>query len=330
MSRRVRGALILLVPLACCLLLGPLLLPVAQPRDTLPVEDLAEPDSLFLDVDGLQVHYKVEGQGEPTVVLLHGFAASVFSWRKVMEPLGEVGTVIAFDRPAFGLTERPMPGEWEDENPYSPEAQADLTVRLMDELGVEKAVLVGHSAGGTIALLTALRHPERVEALVLEGAAIYDYTPTPEWMQPFLRTSPAREIGPLLVRALTLWGEAIIREAWSDPDKITLELISDYKKPLQAANWDRALWELVLARHPLRLEERLHEVTVPVLVITGEDDRIVPTRSSERLASELPQAELVVLGGCGHVPHEECAASFLEAVTEFLAHSADGDMGAPR
>jgi pimeloyl-ACP methyl ester carboxylesterase len=319
MTRLPRLALILLVLLACCLLVGLLLLPLAQPRDAVPVEELAEPDSLFLDVDGLQVHYKVVGQGEPTIVLLHGFAASVFSWRKVMEQLGEVGTVIAFDRPAFGLTERPMPGEWENENPYSPEAQVDLTVRLMDELGVEKAVLVGHSAGGTIALLTVLRHPERVEALVLEDAAVYEYSSTPDWVQPLLRTPRMARLGPFLVRTITLWGEAVIRTAWDDPDKITLELVSGYKKPLQVENWDRALWELVLASHPLGLEDRLHGVSVPVLVIAGENDRFVPARSSERLAGEVPGAELAVLSGCGHVPHEQCPGSFLGAVTPFLA-----------
>ena len=312
--------LVLILLLLLCCLAGCLLLVWAcQSPQTLPVEQLAEADSLFVDVDGLSVHYKVAGQGEPTVVLLHGFAASVFSWRKVMGPLGEAGTVIAFDRPGFGLTARPMPGEWAGESPYSPEAQADLTVALLDELGIDRAVLVGHSAGGTIALLTALRHPERVEALVLEDAAVYENTGTPEWMGPLLRTRPMGCIGPLLVRSLTLWGEAAIRTAWSDPDKITVELISGYKKPLQVENWDRALWEVVLASHPLGLEERLDEVSVPALVITGERDRIVPTRNSERLSAELPAAELVVIPGCGHVPHEECPAEFLLAATEFFS-----------
>jgi pimeloyl-ACP methyl ester carboxylesterase/predicted small lipoprotein YifL len=321
MTRSLRLALVLLVLLACCLLVGPLLLPVAEVRSTVPLEQLAEPDSLFLDVDGLQVHYKVVGRGEPTIILLHGFAASVFSWREVMDPLGEVGTVIAFDRPAFGLTERPMPSDWEDENPYSPEAQANLTVRLMDELGVQKAVLVGHSAGGTIALLTALRYPERVEALVLEDAAVYEIGGAPDWLRPLLRTPQMARVGPFLVRTITLWGEAAIRTAWDDPDKITVELVSSYKKPLQAENWDRALWELVLVSHPLGLEERLDEVSVPVLVITGENDRFVPARHSERLAAELAEAELVKIADCGHVPHEERPGLFLQAMTEFLIRS---------
>jgi pimeloyl-ACP methyl ester carboxylesterase len=317
--KRLRRVVLILLVLLCCLVVCLPLSWVGQSPDTLPTGQLADPDSLFVDVGGLQVHYKIVGQDGRTLVLLHGFAASVFSWRKVMEPLSEAGMVVAFDRPGFGLTERPMPGEWDGESPYSPEAQADLTVALLDELGIDRAVLVGHSAGGTIALLTALRYPERVEALVLEDAAVYENAGTPEWIGPLLRTPPMGRLGPLLVRSLTLWGEAAIRTAWSDPDKITVELISGYKKPLQAENWDRALWELVLASHPLGLEERLDEVSVPALVITGELDRIVPTRNSERLAAELPAAELVVIPDCGHVPHEECPGEFVEAVREFVA-----------
>ena len=318
MIRLRRLALILLL-LLCCLVVCLPLAWVGQSPDTLPTEQLAEPDSQFIDVGSLQVHYKVVGQDGRALVLLHGFAASLFSWRKVMEPLSEAGMVVAFDRPGFGLTERPMPGEWDGESPYSPEAQADLTVALLDELGIDRAVLVGHSAGGTIALLTALRYPHRVEALVLEDAAVYENTGTPEWMGPFLRTPPMGRLGPLLIRSLTLWGKAAIRTAWSDPDKITVELISGYKKPLQVESWDRALWEVVLASHSLGLEERLDEVSVPALVITGERDRLVPTQNSERLATELPAAELVLIPDCGHVPHEKCPGEFLEAVREFVA-----------
>jgi pimeloyl-ACP methyl ester carboxylesterase len=322
MSKKKRVALIpsvLFLLVACCLLVYPLVMPIAEVRGSVPEEQLADADSLFVDADGLSVHYKVVGQNEPTIVLLHGFAASVFSWRKVMDPLGEMGTVIAFDRPAFGLTERPMPGEWADENPYTPEAQANLTVRLMDELGVERAVLVGHSAGGSIALLTTLCYPERVEALVLEDASVYEVNGAPEWLHPLLHIPQMDRLGPVMVRSLVLWGEAAIRTACHDPDKITVELVSGYKKPLQAENWDRALWELVLASHPLGLGDRLEEVTVPVLVVTGEHDRIVLARNSERLAKELPRADLAVIPNCGHVPHEECPGLFLEAVSDFLA-----------
>ena len=99
--------------------------------------------------------------------------------------------MVAFDRPAFGLTERPMPGDFPNGvNPYTADAQADLTVGLMDELGIEQAVLVGNSAGGTIAAHTALRYPERVKALVLVDAAIYGGGGSPSWARPLL-TTPA-------------------------------------------------------------------------------------------------------------------------------------------
>jgi alpha-beta hydrolase superfamily lysophospholipase len=102
------------------LLILPFLFPVPPLEDTVPVEELDDPDSQFMQVDGLRVHYKTYGQGEPVFILLHGFGASLFSWREVIGPLSQYGTVIAYDRPAFGLTERPL--EWEGENPYSTQA----------------------------------------------------------------------------------------------------------------------------------------------------------------------------------------------------------------
>ena len=133
-----------LAPLALLLLvlvLGPFLIPVPPLKDTLPPEQLADPDSRLVEVSGLEVHYKTTGEGQPVLILLHGFGASVFSWREVMAPLAEFGAVTAFDRPAFGLTERPLPGDWQGENPYSMEAAVRLTVGLLDELGAEQAIL---------------------------------------------------------------------------------------------------------------------------------------------------------------------------------------------
>jgi pimeloyl-ACP methyl ester carboxylesterase len=318
MKRLARIVLILAAVVLLVLLVGPFLIPVPPLAGAVPPAQLADPDSRFADVNGLQVHYKIAGQGEPVLVLLHGFAASVFSWREVMTPLAEIGAVIAFDRPAFGLTERPMPGEWQGENPYSPEAQAELTIALMDELGVGKAVLVGNSAGGTMAVLTALRHPERVEALVLVDPAIYYGGGSPGWLRPILRTPQMRRLGPLFARQIQKWGEDFARSAWHDPAKLTPEMWAGHTKPLRAENWDRALWEFTLASHPLGLEERLGELQVPTLVITGDDDRIVPTEQSVRLAGELPNADLVVIPSCGHVPQEECPEAFLEATKSFL------------
>lgn len=320
MKSWLRGLLIVLGVLLVILLVGPFLVPVPPLEGTVPPEQLADPDSRFIEVNGITVHYKMAGSGRPALVLLHGFAASTFSWREVIGPLSEVGTVVAFDRPGFGLTERPMPGEWEGRSPYAPEAQADLTVGLMDALGIEQAVLVGNSAGGTTALLTALTDPERVEALVLVDPAIYVGGGTPGWLRPLVNTPQMRHLGPLLARQIRDWGVDFGRSAWHDPSKLTPEIWEGYAQLLRVENWDRALWEVTRASRPLGLEKRLGEVRVPVLVITGDDDRIVPTEQSVRLAGEIPGAQLAVIPECGHVPQEECPGPFLEAVETFLQH----------
>jgi pimeloyl-ACP methyl ester carboxylesterase len=321
MKRLSRYVLIALGLLLILLLVGPFLVPVSPLEDTLPPEQLADSDSQFVDLDGLRVHYKSVGQGDPALVLLHGFAASTFSWREVMEPLASdsEGLVVAFDRPAFGLTERPMPGDWEGRSPYSPEAQVELTVALLDALGIERAVLVGNSAGGTVATLTALAHPERVEALVLVDAAVYAGGGSPDFIRPLFKTPQMRRIGPLIARRIGSWGMDFARSAWHDPSKITPDIWEGYLKPLQVENWDRALWELTRASRSSDLPEKLAEIQVPCLVITGDDDRIVPPEQSVRLADELPNAELVVIPDCGHVPHEECPELFLQATLNFLA-----------
>jgi pimeloyl-ACP methyl ester carboxylesterase len=298
------------------LLVGPFLIPVPPLAGTVPAGQLAGPDSRFIEVNGLRVHYQEYGSGDRAFVLLHGFLASTFSWREVTAPLAEKGRVLVFDRPGFGLTERPV--EWEGLNPYSPEAQANLVVGLMDALQIERAILVGNSAGGAIAAYTALLYPDRVEGLILVDAAIYTSGGSPGWLQPLLRTPQARRLGPLLVRNIREWGKDFGRLAWYDPSKMTDAVWEGYMLPLQVQNWDRALWEFTLASRPLNIPDRLSEIQIPALVLTGEEDRIVPAEESRRLASELPEAELVVIPNCGHVPHEECPAAFLGAVEGYL------------
>jgi pimeloyl-ACP methyl ester carboxylesterase len=298
------------------LLVGPFLVPVPPLEDTVPLESLVDADSRFIEVNGINVHYKRYGQGEPVFLLLHGFGASLFSWREVTVPLAEFGMVIAYDRPAFGLTERLL--TWEGKNPYSQEAQIELVVGLMDALGVERAILVGNSAGGTIAMLTALKYPQRVQSLILVDPAVYAGGGAPAWIRPLLRTPQMRHLGPLVARQIQTRGPGLIELAWHDPSKVTPEILEGYQKPLRVADWDKALWELTLASRESGLAERLNEITMPTLVITGDDDRIVPTEQSVRLADELPNAQLVIIPQCGHLPHEERPAEFMQAVTEFF------------
>jgi pimeloyl-ACP methyl ester carboxylesterase len=284
-------------------------------KDTLPPQLLADPDSDFATVNGIQIHYKLAGQGKPELILLHGFASSLYSWREVMPVLTKDYRVMAYDRPGFGLTVRPM--TWQSENPYSAEYQVELIIGLMDQLGIQKAVLVGNSAGGAIAMSTAIRYPERVQALVLISPMVYQRG-SPSWIR-LLSNGPLMDrLGPLLARRIQAWGRKFGEMAWHDPSKLSDAIWADYTRPLQVENWDRGLWYFTVADQNLNLPGQLVRLRLPVLVIAGDDDRIVPTEQSIRLADELPQAELVVVSACGHVPQEEQPQAFLQAVQAFL------------
>jgi pimeloyl-ACP methyl ester carboxylesterase len=283
---------------------------------TQPPRALADPDSQFIEINDLDVHVKTRGQGEPVFVLLHGFASSLYTWEAVMEPLSQYGMLIAFDRPAFGLTERPL--TWEGQNPYSPEAQLELVKGLLDHFGVEQAILVGHSAGGTVAMQMALAYPRRVRALVLVDPAVYNGGGPPEWIRPLLASSLMRRLGLLVTRQIQKRGPKLLQLAWHDPTRLQPEMIELYKKPLQVENWDRALWEFTLASRDPGLAEHLDKLSLPVLVISGDNDRIVPTADSIRLSKELPDARLAVIADAGHVPQEERPADFMQAVENFL------------
>jgi pimeloyl-ACP methyl ester carboxylesterase len=233
-----------------------------------------------------------------------------------MEPLSKLGTVIAFDRTGFGLSERPL--SWQGQNPYSSEAQVGLVTGLLDHYGVQKAILIGNSAGGTIAMQVALEHPERVSALILADPAVYNGGGAPQWIRPVLASPQMRHLGPLITRQILKRGRDMIKLAWYNPAKLSPEVQDLYLKPFQVENWDKALWEFTLANQPTGLSDRLDELTLPVLVITGDHDRIVPTKDSIKLAGELPNAILEVISNAGHVPHEEQPQMFMEVVTSYL------------
>ncbi|HEY9076695.1 MAG TPA: alpha/beta hydrolase [Anaerolineaceae bacterium] len=319
-----RKLLIIIGIVLVLVLVIPLLVPIVPMKGLKAVEDLADPDSKFIDVNGVKLHYKILGSGEPAILLLHGFGASVFSWREVINPLAQTGTVIAYDRPAFGLTRRPLPGEWlgkyPGDSPYSLPMQVKLLTGLMDALKIERAVLVGNSAGGTVALAVALDAPERVKALILVDAAVGTGRQSLSPAVRFLLNFPQVDrFGPLTVRQIAgKQGDELIRLAWFDPSRIGPEVYAGYRKPLLAENWDRGLWEFTKAAVHANIENRLNSIHIPTLVVSGDTDRIIPVEQSKFLAESIAEARLEIFPQCGHVPHEECPDQFLAAVLPFI------------
>lgn len=308
------------------ILVGPFLIPVPPAAGTLPIEALADPDSQFIEVNDIQVHYKQTGSGEPVFILLHGFGASTYSWREVMEPLAQYGTVIAYDRPGFGLTERPL--EWQGDNPYTLESNIELLRSFMEAKDIEQAIIAGSSAGGTVATAFTIAYPERVQALIEVDAAVYQTVSRSRILYWLLRTPQVNRLAPLFLRFFlnNASADRFLSSAWYDPRVIeeNPEILAGYTKPFMAENWDQALWEHTLAAEPPNFIDQLGEIQVPTLVVGGEFSEIVPIELSRRLAQELPNARLIVIPNCGHLPHEECPAAFLTAAVDFL-QTLDGD-----
>lgn len=321
MPFRLKVSLAILLGILTLLFVGPLIVPIRPLPDTVPARDLADPDSQFIELDGIDFHYKRAGTDlaqPPAFVLLHGFGSGSYTWHSVIDELGLLGPAYAFDRPAFGLSERPLPGDWDGENPYSFEAQTEQTLRFMDVLGLEQAILVAHSAGASIALDLALQQPERISGLVLVGAAIYG-SGSSAAARLFMRTPQLKRVGPLIMRQFAAQpGRDFLDSAWSDPDKIDDEVLEAYTKPLSVNDWDKALWEFTKANRPPELGEQLGSVSVPVLVITGANDAIVDPELSEQLANKLPNATFASFDSCGHLPQEECPEPFAAVVTDWV------------
>lgn len=307
---------------AAALLMGPLLVPVRRPDGLVDAEELADPDSCFVDVEGVRLHVKEAGDPDSpcAMVFLHGFASSLYAWRHAMRAFASRCRVIAFDRPGFGLSSRPLGGDWEGESPYSMESSAKQTVALMDALGVGEAVLVGHSQGAAISLLVADRSPERVSALVLVSSptASKRFRPRPylSWLR---RLPQVRHLAPLVPRPFfgrhARW---FMGMAYQDPARLSDETVELELKAARVRDWDLAYVELTAAQTGFHSPEAMARVHVPTLLVAGRDDHTVPYADQVAAARAIPGAHLVALSDTGHVVQEERPEALAEVIGEFL------------
>ncbi len=229
---------------------------------------------------------------------------------------GEYGRVVAYDQIPYGLSEKLVEGDWSGDNPYSSTAAVEQLFSFLDTLGIDQVVLVGSSYGGTLAVQATMAKPERVEALVFVDAAVYVQEDMPAWL---LNSPQMKRMGPLFARQLGQ-NEAFIKMTYLDPEKISDQRMDLTLIQTQVSDWDYAYWEYLRvwgADAPDHLA-MLPELEQPALVISGDNDNVVPLSDSQQLDDELPNSELVVLSNCGHVPQEECPAAFEDAVSTWL------------
>lgn len=267
------------------------------------------------------LHVDSTGSGEPEVILVHGFGAYGHFWRKWVPMLTEQHRTHSVDLMGFGRAATPSGGD------YSPDAQAHHLAQFMRRVLVRTElppVLIGHSLGAGIALLASLVLKDQklevpLSGLVLISGAVYAQR-LPRYIS-LVRNPFAGGVFLLAAPPRSLLRKGI-RSLVSDPDVVDDELVNGYRDPLGSFRRRRAVLRAARQLDPARagtLESRLREVSIPTLVIWGEEDPVIPVEHGHRLVRDLPRARLHTLPGVGHLPPEEAPLRSVEPVLELLS-----------
>ena len=303
------------------ILVVPFLIPV-QTSGTATYKEVAGEGATFASAQGIEIYYEKtdfacqEGKdcsNPPVIFLMHGFGANTFSFREVTEPLSQLGDVIAYDRPGFGLSERPT--SWEGENPYGSIGQDLILDQLITEFASGRdVILVGHSAGGTLAAQYVVDNKDAIQGLILISPAILSTGGSPSWLNWVFSIPQLDHLGPLLVSSIASSGMDLLNESWYNKDLITEEVKAGYREPLSVIGWEEGFWEFNRAPRAFDVKDRLDEITVPTLLITGDTDTVVATADTEALANMIKDSVLFVIPQSGHLAQEETPADTMKAI----------------
>jgi len=272
------------------ILVVPFLIPV-QTTGTATYKEVAGEGATFATAQGIDIYYEKtdfvcqednDCSNPPVIFLLHGFGANTFSYREVIEPLSQLGDVIAYDRPGFGLS--------------------------------ESVILVGHSAGGTLAAQYVVDNKDAIQGLILISPAILSTGGSPSWLNWIFSIPQLDHLGPLLVSSIASSGMDLLNESWYNKDLITEEVKAGYREPLSVIGWEEGFWEFNRAPRAFDVKDRLDEITVPTLLITGDTDTVVATTDTEALANMIKDSVLFVIPQSGHLAQEETPEDTMKAI----------------
>ena len=298
------GALIIIV----CLLFGYTDRSVADLKST-----YAQPPSAFVLIDGMNVHYRDEGNPLDSlpIVLIHGTGSSLHTFDVWAATLKNKKRVVRMDLPAFGLT-----GPFPDRD-YAIDNYLVFMEDFLSSRGIKHCILAGNSLGGQIAWEFTLKKPEMVEKLILIDAAGYPLQ------------SNSVPIGfriarmPFINKILTFitprfMVKSSVENVYADKSKVSKKLIDRYFDLTLRAGNRQALVDRMKAVYDTSRVMPIKNIQQPTLVLWGEQDLLIPTGSAFRFHEDLPNDTLVILKNVGHIPMEESPTESLNAVLSFI------------
>lgn len=274
----------------------------------------ANAQSRFLEIDGMPVHYRDEGNAQDTLplVLLHGTGASLHTWEGWVEALRGERRIIRLDLPAYGLT-GPHP-----EGRYEMVDYARFLLKFLDSLHLQRFILGGNSLGGRIAWSTALQVPGRIAALILVDASGY---PVASDSRPLAFRIAGWPGARLIFRYVTPRNvvEGSVRNVYANQDLVTAELIDRYYDlALREGNRKAFIDRMSGGKEWSDNYEEIGSIKAPTLILWGREDKLIPVAAAEQFHADLPNDTLVILDGIGHVPMEEDAERTVAVVRDFL------------
>jgi len=265
--------------------------------DGVPARQLATADDRFIEAAGMTLRYRVWGEArdtQPPLVLMHGFGNTVQTFRDLGPALADDYQVIALDMPGFGLSDKPA------DHDYGNASQAAVVVEFMRALGLQTAVIGGHSMGGALALHVAEQAPEVTGIILMNPGIITTGVPAiAEWSVFPLPRLTAKTFGDAGFR------ERFLKQSYVNPEIVTPQVVEDVMVGARTDDYLSGTTQMMKFYKSGDEEGMLDDMRVPTLIVWGDEDKSKPAGEAEQLAAALPVSRLARVPEAGHYVHEE-------------------------
>lgn len=302
----------------------PFAIPIEGETGLYKKEDLVNDNGGFVTIpfegtDGIELYYEYtpsKSASSQNFILIHGSMYNTQTWNLITDELSVYGNVYAYDQAPYGLSEKLLIDDYNEVNPYTIDSAVLQLESFMNELGIESAILVGSSYGAVIAAELAISNPDLVDSMIFVDPAILVNEALPAWI---MNLPQADHLGPVIAKMMST-SDSFYSMIYYNQETLDETRLALNKQMTQINNYNLAYWEYLKAWmiSPSDVQDELDQISVDVLVISGEFDNIVRVEDSELIAGMISNATFVMIEDCGHMPHEERPDEFMNVVSSWL------------